>query len=91
MLLAQRAPLHFGEAVTEPFAFIPKTQATGNDRVRDEAFIWTLAHELRQPLSVMTTAVAIMEHDSPAGAAPQATAVMSSSAPAHGTDGRRLA
>ena len=31
------------------------------DRVREEAFVWTVAHELCQPLSAMTIAVAVME------------------------------
>ena len=86
MVVAQlESPLHHpsppiflgSEAVVVPLAFVPRTQATSDDRVPEEAFVWTVAHELRQPLSVMTTAIAVVEHDSPSGATAQAVAVMS--------------
>jgi two-component system, sensor histidine kinase len=85
MIVAQlESPLHHppppislgSEAVGLPLAFVPRTQARSNDRVPEEAFIWTVAHELRQPLSTMTTAVAVMEHDSSAGATAHAIGVM---------------
>jgi len=75
--LYQPLPLHVGsEAAGEPLAFHSRTKVRVSDRVREEAVVWTVAHELRQPLSVMTIAVAVMEHDSPSGASAQAIAVM---------------
>jgi len=56
--------------------FGPKAQARGNDRAPEHALVWTVAHELRQPLSAMTTAVAVMEHDSSGGATAHAIGVM---------------
>jgi two-component system, sensor histidine kinase len=86
MVVAQLdSPLHHpsppvflgSEAVGLPLAFVPPSQARSNDRVPEDPFIWTVAHELRQPLSVMTTAIAVVEHDSPSGATAQAIAMMS--------------
>jgi signal transduction histidine kinase len=85
MSIAQlESPLHHppslvflgNEAAGQPLAFHPKPQAKVNDRVREEAFIWTVAHELRQPLSAMTTAVAVVEHNSSPGATAHAIDVM---------------
>lgn len=86
MVVAQlESPLHHpspsiflgSEAVGLPPAFVRPTQARSDDRVPEDPFIWTVAHELRQPLSVMTTAVAVVEHDSASVATAQALAVMS--------------
>jgi signal transduction histidine kinase len=67
-------PMFLGsEAAGQPLPFPPKARV--DDRVRD-AFLWTVAHELRQPLSALTIAIAVMEHDSPTGATAHATAIM---------------
>jgi signal transduction histidine kinase len=42
-----------------------------------DAFVWTLAHELRQPLAVLSSAVALVKQDSPSPATIRATAIMS--------------
>lgn len=63
-------------AVGQPLVFPARAQARGNDRGREDAVVWTVAHELRQPLSAMTTAVAVMEHDSSSGATAHAVGVM---------------
>jgi len=85
MLIADHdSPLHppslpmlpGSEAAGEPWTFAPATKVRVSDRVREEAVVWTVAHELRQPLSVMTVAVAVLEHDSSTGPAAQAIAVM---------------
>jgi signal transduction histidine kinase len=44
-----------------------------SERTSLERFVWTLAHELRQPLSVASTAVAMIRQGSPSAAATQAT------------------
>lgn len=41
-----------------------------------ETFVWTLAHELRQPLSVLATAVAILRKDATSDAATRSADVM---------------
>lgn len=41
-----------------------------------ETLIWTLAHELRQPLSVLSTAVALVRQESSSDAATQAVNIM---------------
>ena len=64
------------KAVVLPVAFLPVAPAKVGAQVREEALVWTVAHELRQPLSAMTTAVAVMEHDSPSAATAHAIAVM---------------
>ena len=61
---------------TPPPGFLAGAAASVGDRIRGEAFVWTIAHELRQPLSTMTTAVAVMERDSPSGATAHAIGVM---------------
>ena len=62
-------------AAGELIAF-PATQAKVRDRVREETFLWTAAHELRQPLSVMKMAVALVEGDSPSSLTASAVAIM---------------
>ena len=71
-------PVFLGsEAAGQPVAFRSQThRRRSTTEVREDAFIWTVAHELRQPLSAMTTAVAVMEHDSPSAATAHAIAVM---------------
>ena len=64
-----------GGAANQPLAFAV-TQAKVSHREREEAFAWTLAHELRQPLSVLATAVAVVTQDSPSGATALAVAIM---------------
>jgi signal transduction histidine kinase len=64
------------DAAAQRLAFVPVTQARVNDPVREHAFIWTLAHELRQPLSTMSTAIAVVQHDSPSSATAHAIAIM---------------
>ena len=64
-----------GGAANQPLVSAA-TQATLSDRASDETFAWTLAHELRQPLSALATAVAVVEQDSPSGATALAVAVM---------------
>src|SRR6188508_2822219 len=68
-------PVFLGSGAGELLAF-PGTQAKVRDRAREDAFLWTVAHELRQPLSTMTTAVTVMERDSPSGATAHAIGVM---------------
>ena len=63
-------------AAVQRLAFVPVTQARVDDLVREHAIVWTVAHELRQPLSAMSTAVAVVEHDSPSVATAHAIAVM---------------
>jgi signal transduction histidine kinase len=41
-----------------------------------EAFAWTLAHELRQPLAVLSSAVALVRQDAPSEATLRATEIM---------------
>jgi two-component system, sensor histidine kinase len=41
-----------------------------------ETFLWTAAHELRQPLSVLSTAVALVKQDAPSAATLRATRIM---------------
>ena len=62
-------------AAAQPLRHLPPSSKV-KDRIRDETLLWTVAHELRQPLSAMTTAVALMEHDSSTGAAAHASGVM---------------
>jgi len=70
------SPFDGSEMGCHGLALVPRTPATGNDRVRDDTAIWTVAHELRQPLSVIATAVAIVERESASAATGQAVAVM---------------
>lgn len=46
------------------------------DRALRETFVWTLAHELRQPLSVLSTAVAMVQQDTASEATARAADVM---------------
>ena len=64
-----------GGAANQPLVFAV-TQAKVSDREREESFVWNLAHELRQPLSALATAVAVVAQDSPSGATALAVAVM---------------
>ena len=65
------------DTAAQRIAFVPVTQPrVTNDPVRQDTFIWTLAHELRQPLSAMSTAIAVAQQDSPTGATAHAIAVM---------------
>ena len=64
-----------GGAANQPLVFAV-TQAKVSDREREEALVWNLAHELRQPLSALATAVAVVAQDSPSGATALAVAVM---------------
>jgi len=54
----------------------PTVAPRSHDRVRDDIIVWTVAHELRQPLSALTTAVAVMQHESQSEASAQAIAIM---------------
>jgi signal transduction histidine kinase len=47
-----------------------------SERAQRETFVWTMAHELRQPLSVLSTAVAMIRQDTPTEATSRATDVM---------------
>ena len=71
-------PLAFlGNGAAAPsLTHLPGAPAKVSDRVRDETFLWTAAHELRQPLSAMTTAIAVIERDSPSGATAHAIGVL---------------
>lgn len=46
------------------------------DPITPEHFVWTLAHELRQPLSVLSTAVALVRSDAPSDATMRAVDIM---------------
>ena len=59
----------------EPPERIP-TRRADPDRAAQERFLWTLAHELRQPLSVLSTAVAMIRLDSPSEATTRAIGMM---------------
>lgn len=50
--------------------------APPSEQAARENFVWTMAHELRQPLSVLSTAVAMIRQDSPTEATARAVDVM---------------
>lgn len=60
-----------------PIALHPLAIANADaERTARETFVWTMAHELRQPLSVLSTAVAIIRRDSPTQATVEAVDTM---------------
>lgn len=63
--MGARQPALFlqSDALTLPSTPSPAAKPIADRTVR-ETFVWTLAHELRQPLSVLSTAVAVVRQDS---------------------------
>jgi len=78
--------LGFGSLTSPPAIFLHSVPvvvqtplavvAAATERTMRETFVWTMAHELRQPLSVLSTAVALIRQDSPTEATTQAADVM---------------
>ena len=75
-LLGAQQPAIFLQSGALALPIRPTVVVPVVDRVAREAFVWTLAHELRQPLSVLSTAVALVRQDSSTVATTQAADVM---------------
>ena len=76
-LIGARQPVIFLQS--EPLALPalpPIADARLVEKARRETFVWTLAHELRQPLSVLATAVALVRQDAPSEATTRAVDMM---------------
>lgn len=65
--------LQSGEQAPQPVAAAPRASDGLTAR---ETLIWTLAHELRQPLSVLSTAMALVRQESSSDSATQAIDIM---------------
>lgn len=77
LIEAQQPPL-FRQSDPLVLPDAPPRTAThpGVDQGARQNFVWTLAHELRQPLAVLSTAVALVRHDAPSEATVRAVDIM---------------